>query len=573
MMIKGKTASEGYAVGKAIRLEKETIRAEKQGCDSIEACLKAFREALEKSREEIKTIQKQAEDRLGSEQAEIFGAHLEMLDDPEIRKQVEAMIENDQVTAAYAYQTITDQYIQMFEQMEDEYFRGRAADIKDIQQRVLAHLLGKEVKDLSLLEEDTIVVAKDLTPSDTAGLDLDKVKGFITESGGRTSHTAIIARALGLPAIVGANGALEAIEDNQRVFLNASDNEIVVDPGKKTLERARSLGREQEKERERLKAYADRKTKTMNGKGIPLYANIGSDKELDPVLENGAEGVGLFRTEFLFMDQPAMPDEERQIQAYERVFEKLSPVIVRTLDIGGDKDLPYLEQPKEANPFLGRRAIRLTLEEESLFQTQLRALLRAARNQRDVRIMFPMVATEKELDAALEALERARRSLDEEGYEYQTNIKVGIMIEIPAAALNARRLAEKVHFFSIGTNDLIQYLFAADRMNESVAYLYQPLDTTLLRLIKHVVDEAHAEQTEVGVCGEIAGDLDAALLLAGIGVDELSMSPASILRIREALARIDSTDLERLSDAVLAEHSPQTAKEIVQAFRRKHLEG
>ncbi len=570
-MLKGKIASEGYAVGKALCLYKETLHAEKEACDDVRTCIQAFHDALDKSEDDLRNLRDKTAETLDEDHAEIFDAHLEMLRDVEIKGQVESMIENDNVSAAYAYERVTQQFIEMFQEMEDEYFRARATDISDIQQRVLGYLLDKPIKDLSLLKEDTVVVARDLTPSDTAGLDLDKVKGFVTEIGGRTSHTAIIARALGIPAIVGATDALKNIEDGQTLYLDAAQGEVHIDPDEALLKKAQQKQAQEEKHKKELKKFSDKTTKTKDGKALPLFANLGSLKELVAVNEHGAEGVGLFRTEFLFMDTDKMPTRDEQVKAYQKVFETIQPVIVRTLDIGGDKDLPYLKQDKEENPFLGHRAIRLTLEQEDLFQTQLQALLIAAKDQKDVRIMFPMIATLEELSKAKQALAEAADALESEGVDYQKNVQVGIMIEIPSAALNARALAKRCDFFSIGTNDLIQYTFAADRMNEKVAYLYRPYDPVLLRLIKTVIDGGHAENIEVGVCGEIAGDLNAALMLAGMGIDELSMSPANVLEIRRALSKVSEKELKALADEALSSEDVGDVKRLLSDFRENSL--
>ena len=569
--MKGKVASTGYGIGEAVVVEKETLKADKEHCEDVNTCIDAFREAIEKSTEELRTIREKSTESLGEEHAAIFDAHIEMANDVEIKQQVESKIENDGVKAAYAFQEVTEQFIEMFENMEDDYFAARAADIKDIQQRVLGHLLDKPVKDLSLLDSASIIVARDLAPSDTAGLNIEHVRGFVTEAGGTTSHTAIIARALGIPALVGVEGALENVEEKDTLLLDAHEGELHVNPDEKTLADAKEKIRAQEAERERLKPFAKKKTETANGKAMPLYANIGTPKELIATNEHGAEGIGLFRTEFLFMDTASMPDEGTQLEAYKEVFDTIQPVIVRTLDIGGDKALPYLEMPEEANPFLGHRAVRLTLSEPELFNTQLRALLRAAKDQKELRIMFPMIATVEELKRAKESLARAESELEKEGKDYQRNVKVGIMIEIPAAALNARALGKHCDFFSIGTNDLIQYVYAADRMNEHVAYLYRPLDPVLLSLIKDVTDAAQETDTEIGVCGEMAGDFDAALILFGLGLDELSMSPARILPIREALSRLRLEQLSTLADDALKADGPEEVRRIVQAFKDKHL--
>jgi phosphotransferase system enzyme I (PtsI) len=569
-MLEGKNASQGHAVGKVVRYEKPDISVEKSTCSNPEKCLETLSSALETAYNDLEVIRKKALESMGEDHAEIFEAHQQMINDPEIKSQVRSMIESDKVDSAYAYKQVTDQFITIFENMDDEYFKGRAADIKDIQYRVLALLKGVDYKDLSVLSEESIIVAHDLAPSDTAGLDLEYVKGFITEVGGHTSHTAIMARALSLPAMVGVKDALSELEDGVTVYLNATDGDIEVNPDDKTLEKAKKRVKEQEKTLERLKAYKDLDTKTKDGFKLPLFANVGSDKDVPFAKEGGAEGVGLFRTEFLFMNSDSMPSEDDQIKAYEAVFKAFSPVIVRTLDIGGDKSLPYLKQDEELNPFLGKRAIRLTLDEIDLFKTQLRALLIASKDQDDVRIMFPMIARKDELMKAKNVLNEVKAELENEEKAYQTNVLVGIMIEIPAAALNAKSLAKEVDFFSIGTNDLIQYTYAADRMNETVSYLYEPFDPTLLRLMKHTLDAAHKEGTEIGVCGEMAGDLDAALVLTGMGMDELSMSPGSILPLREALSLVKRDDLADLANTVLELDEADQVKAKIDDFKKLH---
>ena len=549
-MNKGQIASKGYAIGKAFLLTKATLDVKKEKIEQVEKEVEAFHKALNEYAEDLLALKENMQDSLDEEHLEIFDAHLQMGNDPEIKKQTAAMIESDKVNASFAYQEVTNQFIIIFEGMEDAYFKERASDIKDIQYRVLSHLLNVPIKDAQALREDTIVIANDLAPSDTASLDLNVVKGFITEVGGITSHTAIMARAFNIPAIVGMKDFLQVVKDGDTVIIDAINHDISINPDDETLDKAKKAMAAREKEQAELKKYANEETVLKDGSKMPLYANIGSEKDILVTKEHGAEGIGLFRTEFLFMDRKDMPKEDEQIASYQKVFEAYDTVIVRTLDIGGDKSLPYLKQDKEENPFLGHRAIRLCFEETEMFKTQLRALMRAAKNSKHLHIMLPMIARKDEIVKAKAILEDAKAALEKESLDYQKNIKLGIMIEIPSAALNARSLAKEVDFFSIGTNDLIQYTYAADRMNDKVSYLYEPYDPTLLRLIKHVVDEAHKENTEVGVCGEMAGELEAALILTGLKLDELSMSASSILPLRKKLSELTLTDLEKLaSDA------------------------
>lgn len=559
----GTVASKGIAVGKIVILDRPALTIPKHESNDATHEKETFKQAVEISVENLTAIKAKMVDHFDDEHMAIMDAHLQMLQDPEIRSQTHDLIDQGN-NAAFAYESVTNTFISMFEAMEDDYFRARAADIKDIQYRVLAHLIGKPLKDATLLDEDTLIAAHDLTPSDTATLDYRFVKGFITEVGGVTSHTAIMARALGIPALVGAKEALKKLTPGEVYVLDALEGQLVASPDEATLSSYREKAEAIAKEKQRLQKFKHQSTKTRDGHAVPLFANIGSPEDLVLVEPHGAEGIGLYRTEFLFMNEKTMPSLEKQIDAYQKVFEAYDTVIVRTLDIGGDKNLPYLQQAKEDNPFLGLRALRLTLKERDLFKTQLKALLIGGKNSPHIHIMFPMVALEQELDAAIEVLEEVKADLEKAGDAYQKNVKIGIMIEIPAAALNAERLASKVDFFSIGSNDLIQYTYAADRMNEAVGYLYQPYDATLLRLIKHVIDSAHKHNTEVGVCGEMGGDLWLALVLAGMGIDELSMQPSSILPIREALSKLDLSQLQSLSDTVLACHDSQGVKKVIE---------
>ncbi len=559
----GTVASKGIAVGKVVVLDRPTLTIPKHENQDVALEKETFKEAITRSVENLTAIKAKMADHFDDEHMAIMDAHLQMLQDPEIRSQTHDLIDQGK-NAAQAYETVTNTFIAMFEAMEDDYFRARAADIQDIQYRVLAHLIGTPLKDATLLDEDTLIAAHDLTPSDTATLDYRFVKGFITEVGGVTSHTAIMARALGIPALVGAKEALSKLNPGEVYVLDALEGKLIASPDEATLASYKEKAEQLLREKQRLQKFKDQVTKTRDGHALPLFANIGSPDDLALVEPHGAEGIGLYRTEFLFMNEKTMPSLQKQIDAYQKVFEAYDTVIVRTLDIGGDKNLPYLQQAKEDNPFLGLRALRLTLKERELFKTQLKALLIGGKGSPHIHIMFPMVALEQELDAAIEVLEEVKSDLDQANEPYQKNVKIGIMIEIPAAALNAERLASKVDFFSIGSNDLIQYTYAADRMNEAVGYLYQPFDATLLRLIKHVIDSAHKHNTEVGVCGEMGGDLWLALVLAGMGIDELSMQPSSILPIREALSKLDLKQLQELSERVLACHDSDSVKRTIQ---------
>ena len=489
-----------------------------------------------------------------------------VLSDPEMIGQIKESIKTNKVNAEAALKEVTDMFITLFEGMEgNAYMQERAADIRDVTKRVLAHLLNVVLPSPAMINEEVIVVAHDLTPSDTAQLDRKYVKAFITNIGGRTSHSAIMARSLEIPAVVGTESITSKVQAGDLLAVNGLTGEAIVNPTAEQQAEFIKAGEAyaaQKAEWEKLK-YAQ--TVTADGKHFELAANIGTPKDLKGVHANGAEAVGLYRTEFLYMDSPDFPSEEDQFQAYKAVLEGMEgkPVVVRTMDIGGDKELPYLDLPHEMNPFLGYRALRISLSElgDAMFRTQLRALLRASAYG-TLRVMFPMVATLKEFRAAKQMFEEEKAKLVAEGVAVSDNIQVGIMIEIPAAAVLADKFAKEVDFFSIGTNDLIQYTMAADRMSEKVSYLYQPYNPSILRLIKNVIDAAHAEGKWAGMCGEMAGDQTAVPLLVGMGLDEFSMSATSVLKTRSLMKRLDSTKMKELADRAL--NDCDTMEEVVE---------
>ena len=564
-------ASKGIAIGKAFIYQDEGFDVPKNKTKDVKKEKEKLKDALKKSSDDIKKIKEKSEANL-KQNADIFDAHLEMINDPELIKQTEAMIENETLAAETAYDKVADQYIEIFKNMDDPYFKERAGDIKDIKNRVLAYLLGKTPKtNIKTAQEDTILIAKDLAPSDTATLDFDYVKGMITEMGGTTSHTAIMSRALNIPAIVGAKGLIEKIKSGDTIALDALNNNIIINPKQTELDKLKAQQKDWQAHLKTLNKYIDKPTKTKDDHQIPLFANIGNAEEAKNLKDVGAEGVGLFRTEFLFMQSAEAPDLKTQIKAYQTVFETIQPVIIRTVDIGGDKDIPYLKLDKEENPFLGVRGIRLALQEKELFKTQLKALLIAAKDQDDLRIMLPMVATINEIKKSKAILNEVKKALKKDKKAFQDNIKLGIMIEVPAAALNAFELAKHVDFFSIGTNDLIQYLFAADRTNENLSHLYEPYDPTLLSTISRIIQAGHQEDIPVGLCGEIASKLDLALILTGLGIDELSMSPTSILEIRKTLASLNITDLRTLAQAILKAKDAKDVKKLIKQFKDDNL--
>lgn len=555
--LKGIAASDGIAVAKAYMLVQPDLSFQKTSVTDTQAEAQRLDDALAESTKELQMIRDKAKQTLGEEEAQVFDAHIMVLADPELVGQIKDSIKTNQVNAESALKEVTDMFISIFEGMEDNpYMQERAADIKDVTKRVLAHLLGKSLPNPAMINEEVIVVAHDLTPSDTAQLDGKYVKAFVTDIGGRTSHSAIMARSLEIPAIVGTKEITQKVFANQMLAVDGIHGDVIIDPTADEIaefHQAASAYAAQKAEWDKLK---NAKTATKDGKHFELAANIGTPKDLTGVLGNGGEGIGLYRTEFLYMDSPDFPTEDDQFKAYKAVLEGMAgkPVVVRTMDIGGDKELPYLQLPKEMNPFLGYRALRISLSElgDGMFRTQIRALLRASVFG-NLRIMFPMVATLVEFRAAKKIFLEEKAKLQAEGVEVSETIQVGIMIEIPAAAVIADKFAKEVDFMSIGTNDLIQYTMAADRMNERVSYLYQPYNPSILRLIKHVIDSAHKEGKWAGMCGEMAGDQTAVPLLVGLGLDEFSMSATSILKTRSLMSRLDTNLMKELAEKAVTE--------------------
>lgn len=556
-MLKGIAASDGVAVAKAYLLVQPDLTFSKATVEDTAAEEARLDAALAKSTEELQQIREKAAQSLGEAEAQVFDAHLMVLSDPEMVGQIKQNIKDNSVNAESALKEVTDMYIGMFEAMEDNaYMQERAADIRDVAKRILAHLLGVTLPNPSMINEEVVVVAHDLTPSDTAQLDRNFVKAFVTDIGGRTSHSAIMARSLEIPAIVGTKEITAKVKEGDILAVNGIEGDVIIDPTDEQKAEFEKAGADYAAQKAEWVKLKNAETVTADGKHFELAANIGTPKDLVGVHNNGGEAVGLYRTEFLYMDSPDFPTEDDQYEAYKAVLEGMEgkPVVVRTMDIGGDKELPYLQLPHEMNPFLGYRALRISLSEQGdeMFRTQMRALLRASVHG-NLRIMFPMVATLKEFRAAKAIFEEEKQKLISEGKEVSDTIQVGIMIEIPAAAVLADKFAKEVDFFSVGTNDLIQYTMAADRMNERVSYLYQPYNPSILRLIKNVIDAAHAEGKWAGMCGEMAGDQTAVPLLVGMGLDEFSMSATSILKTRSLMKRLDTAKMAELADRALKE--------------------
>lgn len=564
-ILKGIAASNGIAIAKAYRLVEPDLKVERKDIQNSEEEIKRFEEAIRQSQSELETIRDHAKKELGEEKAAIFEAHLLVLSDPEMTGSIKDKIKNEKVNAEFALKETADMFVSMFENMDNEYMKERAADIRDVTKRVLAHLLGVELPNPSLIAEEVIIVAEDLTPSDTAQLNRQFVKGFTTDVGGRTSHSAIMSRSMEIPAVVGTKEATKEIQNGDLVIVDGINGEVHVNPVPEVIESYKDKAEQFAKEKAEWAKLKNEKTYSSDGHQVELVANIGTPKDIEGVINNGGEGVGLFRTEFLYMGRDQLPSEEEQFEAYKTVLEGLNgkPVVVRTLDIGGDKELPYLNLPKEMNPFLGFRAIRLCLEDQDLFRTQLRALLRAS-VYGNLKIMFPMIATINEFREAKAILEEEKEKLIQNGTKVSDSIEVGIMVEIPSTAVMADQFAKEVDFFSIGTNDLIQYTLAADRMNERISYLYQPYNPAILRLVKMVIDAAHKEGKWAGMCGEMAGDETAIPLLLGLGLDEFSMSATSILKARSLIKKLNRSEMEQLASEALNKRTTAEVVELVE---------
>lgn len=569
MNIKGIAASNGIAIAKAFKLIEPELTVVKTTITDVETEINLYKEALVKTTEELQKIKVKAAQNLSEEEAAVFDAHINMANDPELLTQTTDKIKSENVNASYAFDEVSNMFIMMFESMDNEYFRERAADIKDIKKRILAHLLGVKVNDPSTIDEQVVIIAEDLTPSDTAQLDRNFVKGFATNIGGRTSHSAIMARSLEIPAVVGTKTILEDVKDGDMIILDGLEGNVIVNPSAEQIAHYEEVAQAYEAQKAEWAKLKNEKTVSKDGQHVELAANIGTPKDVEGVLANGGEAVGLYRTEFLYMGRDNFPTEEEQFEAYKAVLEAMGdkPVVVRTLDIGGDKELPYLHLPKEMNPFLGYRAIRLCLDDTDLFRTQLRALLRASAYGK-LRIMFPMIATLNEFRSAKALLLEEKAKLVAEGVTVSEEIEVGMMVEIPSAAVLADQFAKEVDFFSIGTNDLIQYTMAADRMNEKVSYLYQPYNPSILRLVKMVIDAAHKEGKWTGMCGEMAGDQTAIPLLLGLGLDEFSMSATSILPARSLISKLSKAEMADLAAEALNKSTVEEVIELVESIQK-----
>lgn len=571
-MVSGILVSPGIAFAKALLLKEEPIVVNSRPIldNKIDAEIARFKDARQKSSEQLNAIMERAKSTLGEDKAAIFEGHIMLLEDEDLEQEVISRIQSKHSTADAAVQSVFETQAKELENLDDEYLKERAADIRDIGKRLLKNILGIEIVDLSAINQPCILVATDLTPSETAQLNLDMVLGFITDAGGRTSHTSIMARSLEIPAIVGTSNATQAIKQGDFVILDAINNAIYINPDHATQEKLKQVQAKYIADKEELAKLKDLPAVTLDGHQVEICANIGTVRDIAGADRNGYEGVGLYRTEFLFMDRDAYPNEDEQFKAYKEVAESTNglSVIVRTMDIGGDKDVPYMHLPKEENPFLGWRAIRICLDRKEILHAQLRAILRASAFGK-LRIMFPMIISVEEIRILKSEINILKEQLTAEGKAFDKNIEVGVMIETPAAAVIAHHLAKEVDFFSIGTNDLTQYTLAVDRGNELISHLYNPLSPSVLTLIKKVIDASHKEGKWTGMCGELAGDERATILLLGMGLDEFSMSAVSIPKIKKLIRNTHFEEAKKLADNVLEK---ATSKEIMDLIEKYNAE-
>ena len=552
--VKGIAASDGIGIAPAYLLVDPDLSYDKVKVDDTAAEYARVEKAFQDSIEELTQIKENAKDRLGEEELGVFDAHIAILSDPEMLGQIKDDIENNHTGAEEAVDKVTTAFADMLAAMTDNaYMQERAADVKDVAKRAMSHLLGKQLLNITGINSPVVIVAHEITPSDASQMDAKFVKGIVTDLGGRTSHAAIMSRTLRIPAIVGSNEITTSVEHGQMMIVDGLNGDAIIDPSDDQVKEYEAKAEAFEAERAEWAKLVDAPSVSKDGKEFEIAANIGTPDDTEDAVKQGADGVGLFRSEFLYMDNDHMPSEDEQFEAYKKAVVGMNgkPVVVRTMDIGGDKPLDYMPLPKEENPFLGYRAIRICLDRPELFKTQLRALVRASEFG-PVSIMFPMIATVAERRQAKAIFEEAKAEVQKDHPGLGDDVKIGMMIEIPLAALNAAQLAKEVDFFSIGTNDLIQYSFAADRGNEAVSYLYQPLNPAFLSLVKHVITSAHENGAKAAMCGEMAGDEMALPLLMGMGLDEYSMSATSILRTRSMMKKLDTKEWAGYVDEIIA---------------------
>ncbi|WP_027123374.1 phosphoenolpyruvate--protein phosphotransferase [Mesomycoplasma molare] len=569
--IKGIGASNGVSIAKVFKIEETKIEINSNKIVNVEQELETFRSALKKATEQVEKIKEKALLTLSEEEASVFDAHLLFISDPSIIEPIEAMITTDNFNAVYSTDVVMKQKIEEFLAFDDPYFKERAADIKDVASRIIKALLNIESVDLSEINEETIIVAEDLTPSDTAQLNKKFVKGFLTNIGGRTSHSAIMARSLEIPAILGLGNITELVENNDIVAMNGETGIAIIKPTEEEISTFKNEYENYLNYKKELETFLNKESKSKDNKKVKIASNIGSVQDSEGALKFNADAVGLFRSEFLYMDAENWPTEDEQFNSYKAVLEKMNgkQVVVRTLDIGGDKTLKYFKFPEEMNPFLGYRAIRLSLDRKDTFVTQLRALIRASAYG-NLAIMFPMIATVDEFKEAKKIYNEVYEQVKSEGYEVSENIEVGMMVEVPSAAVLTEQFCKYADFVSIGTNDLMQYTMASDRMNEKVSYLYQPLNPSILKLIKMTIDGAHKAGKWAGMCGEMAGDLNAIPLLLGMGLDEFSMSSTSILEAKKLISEIEYSKAHKLVHQALKCDNEFEVKQLLDQFKKEN---
>ncbi|RME01039.1 MAG: phosphoenolpyruvate--protein phosphotransferase [Calditrichaeota bacterium] len=567
---KGIPVSPGVAIGKAFLLSGETVKIEVKFARNgdVEGEIKRFLEAVEKTKTELNAAKISTSTRIGRENAKIFEMHHMVLDDPYLREETIERIRNDKMTAEYAFYTVMEKYQNQLSAAKDEYFQARAADLRDIKRRVIRNIQGNRADFLQKLEGAAIIIARDLTPSDTVALDRHKILGFATDLGGKTSHSAIMARSFRVPAAVGLRHLTKYVKNDDRVILDGNEGVVYVNPDRKTLQYYQRLQKKIHQINCRLAGLKDLPARTLDGKDIELAANLEFTDELETVIEFGARGIGLYRTDYLFLARSDLPSEEEQFEEYKRVVERIRPypVIIRTLDVGGDKSPQNINIPPETNPYLGYRAIRICIERPEIFLPQLKAILRASAFG-NIKILFPMISSISELREVKILLEKARQELKKKRVPMDENIEIGVMIEVPSAALIADLISDEVDFLSIGTNDLVQYLLAVDRGNERIAYLYRELNPAVLRIIRDVVKAAHRKGTWVGICGEMGGNPLATLILMGLGIDGISVSPIVLPEIKNIIRSVEQKETVRLAEKILQ----MTTAEEIEKFMKRYM--
>ena len=569
-LIKGIPASPGIAIGKAFLYKENNLEILEKSILSKEEELERLIKGREVAKKQLEEIKENTLQKLGKDKADIFEGHITLLEDEELFSEIDSKISEKKCTAEFALNEAIDEYANMLANLEDAYFKERAGDLRDIGKRWLYGVMNVQVVDLSKLEPETIIVARELNPSDTAQINLENVLAFVTEIGGKTAHSSIMARSLELPAVVGVGTVLENLEDNQILIVDALNGEVIVNPDEETLKIYREKRENFLKEKEELKALKDKEAVSKDGTKVDVWGNIGSPNDLKGIISNGGFGIGLYRTEFLFMEKDSFPTEDEQFEAYKIVAEGLKgyPVTIRTMDIGGDKSLPYMELPQEENPFLGWRAIRVCLDRQEILRTQFKALLRASKYGK-IKIMLPMIIDIEEVRKAKKILEECKAELREKGIEFDENIMLGIMVETPAVAFRAKYFSRECDFFSIGTNDLTQYTLAVDRGNEQIANLYDTYNPAVLQAIKMLIDGAHAGGINISMCGEFAGDENAVPLLFGMGLDSFSMSGISIPKVKKIMMKLTKVDCEKLVEDALELSTAEEIKKLVKEFVSK----